>query len=253
MAEYNINKILKIVSATVNGEYVQHNCEDETAFRKIVEGQYGKDAQIENLVIASRDKSKDGPWNRNKAKPYKSINPKNQLEMSLGNGRWGDKGRLMIYVKTYGPQSGKPRRIKKKKGCKLISRGTLLENDYKIRNRVLEARASLISLQLIEDFLGKDILTQEMKHTMSIIRNWVEGNMTAQEIEQMRMQDRHRENCTIGRLNKTGVGNIDIAKAKTKAESAVKMIAVHSPKNQVVQTYSIDDVKNRNRSFFVRD
>lgn len=253
MAEYNINKILKVVSAIVNGEYVQHNCEDETAFRKIVEGKYGKDAKIENLVVASRDKSKDGPWNRNKAKPYKPLNAKNQLEMSLGNGRWGDKGRLMIYAKTYGPQSGKPRRIKKKQGCKLISRGTLLENDYKVRNRILEARSSLISLQLIEDFIGKDILTVEMKQTFAIIRNWIDGNMTAQEIEQMRMQDRHRENCTIGRLNNNGVGNIDLASAKTKAEAAVQMIMVHSPKNQPIESYSIDDAKNRNKSFFVRD
>lgn len=253
MAEYNINKIVKTVSATVNGKYVQHNCQDEASFITIIHRQYGKDAKIEKIVVAGRDKVKDGPWNRNKAKQFKALDPNNPLEMSMGNSRWGDKGRLMIYAKAYGPQSGKPRRFKKKKGCKLISRGTLLENDYKVRNRILSARTSLISLQLIEDFLGKDILTSEMKKALAIIRNWIDGNMTAQEIEQMRAIDRHREQCTIGRLKKTGAGNIDLAEAKSKAESAINMIVLHVPKNQTIESYSIDDVKNRNRSFYIKD
>lgn len=160
--------------------------------------------RVEDVANATTpDVVKDGYWNRNKARQYKPINAANPLELNVGNGRWGQKtGRQFVYVQKFGPQDGKMRRFKKKKGCKLVSALGVSQSQFRIRDKILAARGSVLSLQT----MGVR-LSPEMTRFLGIAENWIRGNCNAQEQDNILKKDIQRERCTLGRLAQGQKGN----------------------------------------------
>lgn len=172
-------------------------------FIALANGISGVQSIMDVADATTPDRTKDGYWNRNLARQYKPINAANSLELNVGNGRWGQKtGRQFVYVQKFGPQDGKIRRFKKKKGCKLVSALGVSQSQFRIRDKILAARGSVLSLQT----MGVR-LSPEMMRFLDIAENWIRGNCSAQEQDNILKKDIQRRRCTLGRVIQGQKGN----------------------------------------------
>jgi hypothetical protein len=177
------------------------------------------------------------PNNRNLAKPYRAqrmvgdkIHPMDNMRLGAygqavnSTGCMGVVSNFGVRAKTFGPQKGKRRSVKRKNVALVCSTREILRSKYKAVEWLVSLRSQLLVVQTIGDFLGRDLLGKHLSsclHKISVaIRSRVDPEQWAVIVE----REEHSRQSLWGRLEKDGPGKIKLRKIRDKVQHAMKTL-----------------------------